>query len=180
MDLVTGEPLALDLLNTLTDEYDALDDVQPWLELQAGRLTAPSLPLTDTDLAAVRALREHVRAAVDAVRQGRSPAGKSIEAVNQAVRAAPPYRILGADLGAVIRRDGDERARLLAQLAEAAVELLTGPDVGRIRACEGPRCRMLFVAGHPRRRWCSPALCGNRVRVARHYQRRRGGGSGAG
>ena len=101
---MTGEPLALDLLNTLTDEYDALDDVRPWFERQAGRLTAPSLPLTDTDLAAVRELLEHVRAAVDAVRQGRSPAAESIEAVNQAVRAAPAYRILGADLGAITRQ----------------------------------------------------------------------------
>ncbi|WP_433464559.1 CGNR zinc finger domain-containing protein [Spirillospora sp. CA-128828] len=30
-----------------------------------------------------------------------------------------------------------------------------------------------FLPGHPRRRWCSAARCGNRVRVARHYQRHR-------
>ncbi|MFF4211720.1 CGNR zinc finger domain-containing protein [Streptomyces sp. NPDC001796] len=34
---------------------------------------------------------------------------------------------------------------------------------------------MLFLPAHPRRRWCSAARCGNRVRVARHYQRRKAG-----
>ncbi|MEV3921501.1 CGNR zinc finger domain-containing protein [Actinomadura coerulea] len=32
---------------------------------------------------------------------------------------------------------------------------------------------MLFLPAHPRRRWCSAARCGNRVRVARHYRRHR-------
>jgi predicted RNA-binding Zn ribbon-like protein len=34
---------------------------------------------------------------------------------------------------------------------------------------------MLFLPAHPRRRWCSPQLCGNRVRVARYYRRHRSG-----
>ncbi|WP_252375002.1 MULTISPECIES: CGNR zinc finger domain-containing protein [unclassified Nonomuraea] len=77
--------------------------------------------------------------------------------------------------GAVLRRgtarDGTPLDRLLAELAEAAVALLTDPDVGKVRGCEGPGCRLLFLPAHPRRRWCSPDLCGNRVRVARYYQR---------
>jgi predicted RNA-binding Zn ribbon-like protein len=35
----------------------------------------------------------------------------------------------------------------------------------------GPQCRLLFLPAHPRRRWCSRVLCGNRVRVTRYYQR---------
>ncbi|MFC9257709.1 CGNR zinc finger domain-containing protein [Amycolatopsis thailandensis] len=30
---------------------------------------------------------------------------------------------------------------------------------------------MLFVAANSRRVWCTPSLCGNRVRVARHANR---------
>ncbi|MEU9839973.1 CGNR zinc finger domain-containing protein [Actinomadura sp. NPDC048032] len=40
-------------------------------------------------------------------------------------------------------------------------------------ACEADDCVLLFLPAHPRRRWCSAARCGNRVRVARHYRRHR-------
>ncbi|MFJ9909135.1 CGNR zinc finger domain-containing protein [Streptomyces sp. NPDC101152] len=69
------------------------------------------------------------------------------------------------------RRDGSPGLRLAACLAEAAAELLADPAVTRIRECEADDCVMLFLAAHPRRRWCSATRCGNRVRVARHYQR---------
>jgi predicted RNA-binding Zn ribbon-like protein len=171
MDLVTGEPLALDFVNTLTSEFDALDDPGPWLRLQAERLVPPSRPLNEADLAAIRALRAYIRMAIDAVRQGAPPPGAAIDAVNRAVKAAPAYRVLDTDLHMLTHRNGDECAKLLAQLAEAAVDLLTDANASKIRACEGPQCRMLFLPAHPKRRWCSPALCGNRVRVARYYQR---------
>ena len=171
MDLVTGEQLAVDFVNTLTSEFDALDDPQPWLRLQAERLAPPARSLTEADRVALRTLRELVRAAIDAVRQGAPPPAAAINAVNRAIQAAPAYPVLNADLRVLTRRDGDARATLLAQLAEAAVELLTDPHANRIRACEGPQCRMLFLPAHPNRRWCSAALCGNRVRVARYYQR---------
>ena len=55
--------------------------------------------------------------------------------------------------------------------AEAAAGLLADPSVTKIRQCEADDCVLLFLPAHPRRRWCSAARCGNRVRVARHYQR---------
>ena len=55
----------------------------------------------------------------------------------------------------------------------SGIELLTGSGRARLRRCEGPGCVLYFVAANPRRRWCSPRLCGNRVRVARHYRRYR-------
>jgi predicted RNA-binding Zn ribbon-like protein len=68
------------------------------------------------------------------------------------------------------RRRGNLTAILLAQLA-AAAELLASPAIRQVRRCEGHDCRMLFLPANPRRRWCSPAVCGNRARVARYYQR---------
>ncbi|HLL68566.1 MAG TPA: ABATE domain-containing protein [Micromonosporaceae bacterium] len=173
MELFVGEPLALDLVNTLTRDFDALDSPQAWLESQVGRLTPPSAPLSTADVAALRALRAHMRAAIDAVRQGQCPPDTAVDALNEAARAAPAYPVLQSDLHQDTRRDGDERARLLAQLADAAITLLADPNADRIRGCEGPRCRMLFLPAHPNRRWCSPQLCGNRARVARYYQRQR-------
>lgn len=61
---------------------------------------------------------------------------------------------------------------LLAVLAEAATGFLAGPDVTRLRACPAPRCVRYFLQDDPRQAWCKPS-CGNRARVARHYQRHR-------
>ncbi|MFC7447933.1 CGNR zinc finger domain-containing protein [Rhodococcus daqingensis] len=184
MGFLTGEPLALDLINTrahtpsgVIDALDTAESFESWLAEQGDRLAPLSSPPTAADLAAVRVLRRHVAEAVEQVRQGARPSPDAVEALNRAVRAAPPYPVAtwdGARLIADIRRDGDERDRLLARLAEAAVELLTDPDVVKVRGCEGPHCTMRFLPAHPRRRWCSPALCGNRVRVARYHQRHNG------
>ena len=60
-------------------------------------------------------------------------------------------------------------------LAEQGVALFAGARRGELRACLAPRCVLYFLREHPRRGWCS-AGCGNRARVARHYERRRGEG----
>jgi predicted RNA-binding Zn ribbon-like protein len=184
MDVVplTGEPLALDLVNTRPAAGDLLatpDDLRAWLGLQADRLPEArelAAELTAADLAAVHAVREHTAQAVDHVRRGESPSATALESLNQAQRAAPAINELawnGTSITAVRRRAGAARARLTAWLAEAAAELLADPAVSKIRQCEADDCVMLFLPAHPRRRWCSAARCGNRVRVARHYQRRK-------
>lgn len=63
----------------------------------------------------------------------------------------------------------------VAAIAEEAVALFAGPDRLLLRACRAPGCVLYFVRNHPRRAWCSDG-CGNRARVARHYQRHHGSG----
>ncbi|XES01431.1 CGNR zinc finger domain-containing protein [Streptomyces sp. S1D4-11] len=55
-------------------------------------------------------------------------------------------------------------------IAHQAVGLFTGPGCDRLRPCLAPNCLLFFVKNHARRECCSP-VCGNRVRVARHYRR---------
>jgi predicted RNA-binding Zn ribbon-like protein len=103
-----------------------------------------------------------------------SPTGDDVAVVNRACASAPVW----SQLGWV---DGAEPVRVaasahppgevaLAVVAEQGVWLFAGPDRPSIRACPGPGCVLYFVRDHPRREWCS-AACGNRARVARHYQR---------
>ncbi|MDH2393556.1 ABATE domain-containing protein [Streptomyces sp. HNM0663] len=177
-----GEPLALDLVNSRPTADDLLatpDDLRAWWVLQADRLP-DEVPqeVTAADLAAVHAVREHTARVLDRVRRGDEPQAADLEALNRAQRAAPAINELtwdGSALAATRRRDGSPGRRLAACLAEAAAELLADPAVTRIRECEADHCVMLFLAAHPRRRWCSAARCGNRVRVARHYQRHKAG-----
>ncbi|MBN6054928.1 CGNR zinc finger domain-containing protein [Nonomuraea sp. RK-328] len=200
-DLVplTGEPLALDLVNTRPRLPDGPADLLAtpaglagWLSAQADRLDGRGVleagsdfsraweGLTGEDVAAVHAVRDHVATAVAHVRRGERPPVAALDGLNRAQRAAPAIRELIWDgeaddpagpIAVAPRRSGPLGARLAAWLAEAAADLLADPRVGRVRECEADDCVMLFLPAHPRRRWCSAARCGNRARVARYYQR---------
>ncbi|RSS68665.1 ABATE domain-containing protein [Streptomyces sp. WAC06614] len=171
-----GEPLALDLVNTRTAEGDLLDGpsaLAAWLEQQSARLTPPA-EVGEAELAAVRAVREATRAALDAVRAGGRP---ELHALNAALAAAPAYRELSWDASGpsvTVHRAATPDRALAAELAEAAVDLLTDPKASRIRACEAADCVLIFLPAHPRRRWCVATTCGNRTRVARYYARHKG------
>jgi predicted RNA-binding Zn ribbon-like protein len=175
-----GGPLALDLNNTVigapgaaVDLLGGPADLEAWLRAEGERLPQPGRKLREADVVAVRAIREPVSAAIDQVRHGRRPSPATLRALTAAQRAAPEYRELGWDGNAVIahtRRSGEYTARLVAELALAATDLLTSPAVTNVRQCERADCRMLFVPAHPHRRWCS-TTCGNRARVARYYER---------
>ena len=179
--VLVGEPLAVDLVNTRTATADLLvtpDDLRAWLARQTDRLGDPDsadrAALGPADVAAVRDLREHVADALAHLRRDDAPPAAAMEGINDAQRAAPSIRQISADgpsVTAVPVRTGRPGAPLVAWLAEAAADLLAGGDVARLRECAADDCVMLFVAANPRRRWCTPDICGNRARVARHYRR---------
>jgi predicted RNA-binding Zn ribbon-like protein len=60
-------------------------------------------------------------------------------------------------------------------VAVSSVELLSSPELARVRECEGRGCGWLFLdeSRSRTRRWCSAAGCGNRERVRRYYARTR-------
>ncbi|MEV8550001.1 ABATE domain-containing protein [Streptomyces glaucescens] len=179
----TGEPLPLDLVNTRplngasrADLLDTPDRLAAWLARQADRLGAEAdgpAP-TEADLAPVRAVRAHTEAALRALLDGRRPPQSALRGLADAQRAAPAVLVPDWDGATVVvapRRSGPLGTRLAALLAEAAAALLADPAVTRVKECEADDCVLLFLPAHPRRRWCSPARCGNRARVARHYRR---------
>jgi predicted RNA-binding Zn ribbon-like protein len=175
---LTGEPLPVDLVNTHTRNGDLLDTpdrLKTWLELETSRypeLTATGI--TTAELAAARAIREHIAAILFARLQGAAPPVSALRGINEAQLAAPATRHLSytdETITASPQRHGTRAAVLAAVLAEAAVDLLTDPNLARLKQCEADDCVMLFIPAHPRRRWCSSKTCGNRARVARYYQR---------
>jgi predicted RNA-binding Zn ribbon-like protein len=70
----------------------------------------------------------------------------------------------------VLSTEPDGNVRLIATLARAAIDFLSGPHREQLRACNAPRCVRYFVKTHGRQEWCKPS-CANRARAARHYQR---------
>ncbi|MBF6168864.1 ABATE domain-containing protein [Streptomyces gardneri] len=179
LEPLIGEPLALDLVNTRPLGADLLSTPQQlaaWLVLQNGRLSESLSSPAGEDLAAVRAVREYLTAAVEALLRGERPPAAALRGLEDAREAAPVTRHLDWNGNAVIaiaRRAGDPGARVAAELADSAIDLLTDPRISQLKRCAADDCVMLFLPTHPRRQWCSPDRCGNRARVARYYQRQK-------
>ena len=83
----------------------------------------------------------------------------------------PPALVLRVD-GTAARAATDPVRAALAAIARDAVETIARRS-GRLRRCEGTHCGRLFVdvSRGRRRRWCSMARCGNRVKVAAFRRR---------
>ena len=73
-------------------------------------------------------------------------------------------------------RRPDDLNRVLWPLAWAAVDLLSGGELLRLRECGNPDCHRLFVdrSRNGLRRWCTMRGCGNRMKARRYHRRRRG------
>ncbi len=179
--LLTGEPLAIDLVNTRPNVDGQRIDLlatpaalAAWLAIEGTRVPTAVVSPTAAHLAAVHEVRDAAEAALAAAREGHRPPAGALLALSTMLRRAPVYQDVAWQAGRVVaddRRVGAQPARLAADLAAATVELLAIESVADIRQCEAPGCVLLFLAANQRRRWCSAARCGNRVRVARYYQR---------
>lgn len=176
---LVGEPLSVDLVNTQVRRGDSIVDLldtpaalNAWLHAQAKRLSWVG-PASAADWSAVCALRAAIAELFRARREDSRPTAAAVAKVSKAQSAPSARRRLVwtgrepqlAPLGA-----RSKRSALLGALAADAVAVLIGPQAGLLRKCANPECVLQFIARNPRRRWCSSALCGNRTRVARHYQ----------
>jgi predicted RNA-binding Zn ribbon-like protein len=180
-----GEPVAIDLANTLfTDRGRPLDALttpaalRRWLEANDERIDPP-LPggFDARDLERARELRVTIRELLAAAVDDNPPSAVAVSRLNEIAALAPLSARLQWPAGeppkAHLSLSGAGRFdALLALLAQSAIDVLGGSGAGRLRRCEAPGCTTFYLKDHPRRAWCSPT-CGNRVRVARHYQRTR-------
>jgi predicted RNA-binding Zn ribbon-like protein len=184
---LVGGHAVLDLVNTVErgvaapgaaprDFLGGPADVATW----AGRAGVEG----SADGAALDRLRE-LREAVHTVVLDRLglPAGDVDGALQllgrRAAAAAGRSRLVRADAGRpLVREIGTEAAYGLEdRLATAAVELLTGPDLERMRRCpvESGGCGWVFLdrSKNHSRTWCRMADCGNAVKARRLTERRR-------
>jgi predicted RNA-binding Zn ribbon-like protein len=189
------EPLPVELMNTVWADRDGVHDALETAELAAGWFAAVAArfdvalagPADDLDRAwtSSRALRDALRAlAADATedrRRAAVPGPVDLRAVvtvlNAAAALAPRWSVLdvpapGAAPSRSSRTGSSTVDAAISQIAEEGVELFGSQARVQLRACLAPGCVLYFIKSHPRREWCTPA-CGNRARVARHYQRHR-------
>jgi predicted RNA-binding Zn ribbon-like protein len=187
-----GGDLAVDLANTSAPEeagagrLDSWRDLVDFLELRDA--------VTREEGAALRALGEReahacaaafdralelrgtVRAILEALAARRPLQAGWVAAVNQAlgwgtgasrlVRQGRGWRLAFASALA-------EPLRALAPIARSAADLIAQGRGALVRKCANPRCVLYFrdTSRTRRRRWCSMAVCGNRMKVAAHTRR---------
>ncbi|MGA5078067.1 CGNR zinc finger domain-containing protein [Streptomyces griseoincarnatus] len=155
----------LDLLNSRPlvngEERDALGDPaggRRWARDHGGEGSL-------AELALLRETRDVLR---DIVRGERSPAALSplLEGVHQVPE------ITSAGLQWTVKTPPHARLAVEVVLAWAATEKYMP---GRLRPCANDECQLFLLdrSRANRARWCSMAVCGNREKARRHYQRTR-------
>jgi predicted RNA-binding Zn ribbon-like protein len=139
-------------------------------------------------LRSARELREALAATLYGRIDGRAPPANALATLERHFQDAQRHRELrwqraGAEGAAAPLEWQWGRAQGEAELpvwmlARAAEELLTSRGVERVRACDVPTCRWLFLdtSKNHSRRWCNMKVCGNRMK-ARRFQERRSGHS---
>jgi predicted RNA-binding Zn ribbon-like protein len=189
---LTGGRLCLDLANTLDDRgtdhprelLGSTADLFNWAhqtralpeeELSGLERHADLHPrLAASALARLVTLREHVFVAFSSLAAGTPIPRDSLAAIDAAAReAALRRRLEPQGCGAVWawHVGPPDLDGVLWRVAWSAADLLTSPEVNRIRQCAGAGCCWLFIdtSKNRSRRWCDMTVCGNRTKARRHY-----------
>ena len=192
--LLVGDHPALDFLNSVlkpgVETVDFLQDgasLSAWLG-SSGVLDAAtaadvgqwSREQQDALAVQARTLREELRRFL----LGRSTADapslneSDIDFINLYLRNSPLVESLsstGTKYELQLRRDTSIANGVAASLAAICADLIANQPVEQVRKCENPACTLWFNDNKsgPRRRWCSMAICGNRMKVAAHRARRK-------
>lgn len=147
-----------------TDDLAELQSARAWM-VGAGGLG------TEAELAHLH----RARAALQGIVRGELPAA----ALGPLLRGVTYVPQVGDEITWTLRV-GPERK--LAVRAILAWEAIVRESPGRLRPCANDECRLFLIdrSTANRARWCSMAVCGNRMKARRHYQRTRGASRDAG
>jgi predicted RNA-binding Zn ribbon-like protein len=185
-----GGRLCLDFANTVDPRHgpgrreflDGYADLVAWGRVAGAiddRLAGRLLSAAGARPAAADAVLERalgLREALYRLLGGRGAGAADLATLNRELaEAMGQARVLegGPGLAWSWPEEAADLARPLWPVARSAAELLTSPDLRRVRECLGDNCGWLFLdtSKNHRRIWCSMRGCGNRAKARRHYAR---------
>jgi predicted RNA-binding Zn ribbon-like protein len=124
------------------------------------------------------ALREAMYGMFEAIAAGRAPCDADLHIINDRLGRALRHLQVGRS-GGRFTWQWDRSTSLLESplwpIARSCAELLVSGDAAKVRVCAGEPCGWLFLdaSKNRSRRWCDTRDCGNRIRLKRHYARKR-------
>jgi predicted RNA-binding Zn ribbon-like protein len=186
--LLGGTP-CLDFANTVDwrkgEPQEKLNDTHGLLDwaLQAGIISeTEAAKLHDaahTDPAEAEALytralslRETIHRLFKAEADGEDPDERDLEHLNEELTQALSHmKLTRIGPALTLQLQGDAAEKILWTLTNSAAQLLTSPNITRVKECADPRCGWIFLdtSRNGTRRWCSMEDCGNRNKARRHY-----------
>jgi predicted RNA-binding Zn ribbon-like protein len=166
-------------LATGRDDFAAPEQMRRWLVGQ--RLVAPQTAFDEADRRHLVEVREALAALVRAADGDEGATRRWVTILNEAarrvrlgVRLHPEdgYRLMAEGMG-VDRPVGDLLVRVMSAMAAG-----TWP---RLKVCANPECGRAFYDASRNRsaRWCSMAVCGNRMKGRAYRRRARAGRAGS-
>ncbi|TAL11800.1 MAG: hypothetical protein EPO02_03610 [Nitrospirae bacterium] len=192
--LFVGNQTCLDFINTQMIQQGRLVDLlEDFSDLMAWMVQARILDAGDAKeairkwggrreglrtFAHARELRATLREMAGRIAAGQAVPQSAIEAINGLLRHRLGYAQLTKTSGGFERRfhvEAGEAIHLLAPIAESASDLLAHCDRALIKKCKNRACILFFydTTKNHARHWCSMSICGNRMKVAEHYRRKR-------
>jgi predicted RNA-binding Zn ribbon-like protein len=182
-DQAAAQPLFVDFVNTLhwyegvpIELIGSQADLAVWL-------TQHSLPAVglDASLPQLLALRDHARAATEALSTGQLPAAADLAALNAAL-GTPSGRLVLRDAGTphpqlAFELDGDDDQLPAFRIGLSFANFLESGERHRLKLCANPGCGFAFVdtSTNGTRRWCFMRYCGNRMKLRAFRQRQASG-----
>jgi len=189
--------LALDLANTVSwrasdspiERLASAEDYIRWasqsraitereareLTQQARRKPADAAAAT----ARVRMLREAIYRAFSALANRDDPDESDLATINAALSEAMRHlRVTRRADGSFVsswEKGPPSLSRPVWPAVKSVAEVLTSPDLGRLKKCGSASCGWLFLdtTRNATRRWCDMRVCGNRAKARRYYHRQR-------
>ncbi len=119
-------------------------------------------------------LREAIAEIFYARLDGRRPSAASVRTLERSIKSARLQQQLRWKEERLEWRWRENDAELpLWALSLSASDLMLSDAVHRVRACDNPECRWLFLdtSKNHTRRWCDMKVCGNRMKARRFKTR---------
>ena len=122
-------------------------------------------------------LRERLHRCFLALNRGGKPEPGDLRGINEELTHALPHARLEPDGGGFAWTWDKAPAldRVLWPIVRSATQLLTAPDLPRVKPCAGRACSWLFLdtSKNGSRRWCEMEVCGSRAKARAYYARRK-------
>jgi predicted RNA-binding Zn ribbon-like protein len=186
---LSGGKLCLDFVNTVDHRPTerAQDLLETYADLAAWSRQSGILPPREERALVGRARRapDEARDALERARALRETlfavfshgTQSALDALRRELPPAYRHPVLGRGPRLELAWEDDPKTldRMLGPVLRSAVELLTSKELDRVRVCGADNCDWLFLdeSRSRSRQWCNMAVCGNRAKARRFYQRQR-------